>query len=296
MQYKFILILLFSLLISFNAYSGINDKCVEPDKGFRNNAPGRGWFWGEQVCEPVLDNETQNTANKEFDNAIDNKSEWKILPKTANIPWDILDTLDPDEIANKIEPEAKKVAVMYPTEENILNYRKLSNWIFAKAKYYTTADTQVRVENPNIVEAAITGPTSKVRRTINYLYREESEQAILKPYADRAKLIVYTRDNCKYCIAQRPLLQRFNQVFGWEIMERRLEDNPEEMVILNIEYTPDIFIILNTPQGVKYQRIATGLTQYADLVKAAINGLRYSGENIPDIENKPNILEVGKNE
>ena len=86
MQYKFILILLFSLFISLDAYSNIRDNCVEPDKGFRNNAPGRGWFWGEQVCKPVLDNGTQNTANKEFDNAIDNKSEWKILPKTSYYP------------------------------------------------------------------------------------------------------------------------------------------------------------------------------------------------------------------
>lgn len=291
MKYKIILTLLVSLFVSVNAYSS---NCVEPDKGFRNNAPGRGWFWGQQVCEPVKDNET--VAAREMDKEEQQKEEWKILPKTANIPWEILDTLDPDEISQKIEPEAKKVAVMYPTEENILNYRKLSNWIFDKAKTFTTADTQVRVENPNIVEAAITGPTSRVRRTINYLYKEENQQEVLKLYADRAKLVVYTRDNCKYCIAQRPLLQRFNQVFGWEIMERRLEDNPEEMIMLNIEYTPDIFIILNTHQGVKYQRIATGLTQYTDLVQAAINGLRYAGENIPDIEDKANILEVGKNE
>lgn len=296
MKYRFVLILCFSLSISFNAYSSIRDNCIEPDKGFRNNAPGRGWFWGEKVCEPVKDNVTETVTTADTDKEKQKESEWKVLPKTANIPWSILDTLDPEEIANKIEPEAKKVAVMYPTEENILNYRKLSNWIFAKAKSYTSADTQVRVENPSVVEAALTGPTTRVRRTINYLYREENEKAVLQPYADRAKLVVYTRDNCKYCVAQRPLLQRFNQVFGWEIMERRLEDNPEEMVILNIEYTPDIFIILNTPQGVKYQRIATGLTQYTDLVQAAINGLRYAGENIPDIENKPNILEVGKNE
>lgn len=291
MKYKIILTLLFSLFVSVNAYS---ISCIEPDKGFRNNAPGRGWFWGQQVCEPVADNET--VAAREMDKEEQQKEEWKILPKTANIPWEILDQLDPDEISQKIEPEAKKVAVMYPTEENIMNYRKLSRWIFDKAKTFTSADTQVRVENPSIAEYAITSPTSKVRRTINYLYREENQAAVLRPYADRAKLVVYTRDNCKYCIAQKPLLQRFNQVFGWEIMERRLEDNPEEMIMLNIEYTPDIFIILNTHQGVKYQRIATGLTQYTDLVKAVINGLRYAGENIPDIEDKPNILEVGKNE
>ena len=100
MSYRFILILLFSLFISLDAYSNVRENCMEPDKGFRNNAPGRGWFWGEKVCEPVKDNETDISTieNKE------QQDKWKILPKSADIPWEILDTLDPDEIANKIEP------------------------------------------------------------------------------------------------------------------------------------------------------------------------------------------------
>lgn len=280
MQYKFILILLFSLLISFNAYSGINDKCVEPDKGFRNNAPGRGWFWGEQVCEPVLDNETQNTANKEFENAIDNKSEWKILPKTANIPWDILDTLDPDEIANKIEPEAKKVAVMYPTEENIMAYRKLSRWIMIKAKSYTMKDTQVRTENPSIAPEMVTANTSEFRRRLNYSENMKRRTGYLNEYKERARIVVYTRVGCSYCLAQKPILEQFTQKYGWDVMERNLEDNFDEQIRFNIEYTPDIFLLLNTSQGIKYQRIATGLTTLQDLEKQVVLGLEYLGENV----------------
>lgn len=280
MQYKFILILLFSLFISLDAYSNIRDNCVEPDKGFRNNAPGRGWFWGEQVCEPVLDNETQNTANKEFDNAIDNKSEWKILPKTANIPWDILDTLDPDEIANKIEPEAKKVAVMYPTEENIMAYRKLSRWIMIKAKSYTMKDTQVRTENPSIAPEMVTANTSEFRRRLNYAENTKRRAGYLNEYKERARIVVYTRIGCSYCTAQKPILESFIQKYGWQVMERSVEENLDEQIKFNIEYTPDIFLLLNTPQGIKYQRIATGLTTLQDLEKQVVLGLEYLGENV----------------
>lgn len=276
MKYRFVLILCFSLSISFNVYSSIRDSCIEPDKGFRNNAPGRGWFWGEKVCEPVKDNETEtlNIENRE------NQEKWKILPKTADIPWEILDTLDPDEIANKIEPEAKKVAVMYPTEANIMAYRRLSNWILTKATTYTNRDTQVKVENPMLVPGALTAPTSEYKiRKVRY-EREQNKQKILADYRERAKIIVYTRAGCSFCDAQRPLLEKFSQQYGWEIMERDINANIDESIRFDIEVTPDIFLLFNSLNGIQYQRIATGLTTLPDLVNAVINGLKYLGEDI----------------
>lgn len=276
MQYKFILILLFSLFISLDAYSNIRDNCVEPDKGFRNNAPGRGWFWGEKVCEPVKDNETDISTIENNEQ----QDKWKILPKSADIPWAILDTLDPDEIANKIEPEAKKVAVMYPTEENIMAYRKLSRWIMLKAKSYTMKDTQVRTENPSIAPEMVTANTSEFRRRLNFTENEKRRIGYLNEYKERARLVVYTRIGCSYCTAQKPILESFIQKHGWQIMERSVEENLDEQIKFNIEYTPDIFLLLNTPQGIKYQRIATGLTTLQDLEKQVVLGLEYLGENV----------------
>lgn len=276
MQYKFILILLFSLFISLDAYSNIRDNCVEPDKGFRNNAPGRGWFWGEKVCEPVKDNETDISTIENNEQ----QDKWKILPKSADIPWAILDTLDPDEIANKIEPEAKKVAVMYPTEENIMAYRKLSRWIMLKAKSYTMKDTQVRTENPSIAPEMVTANTSEFRRRLNFTENEKRRIGYLNEYKDKARLVVYTRIGCSYCTAQKPILESFIQKHGWQVMERSIEENLDEQIKFNIEYTPDIFLLLNTPQGIKYQRIATGLTTLQDLEKQVVLGLEYLGENV----------------
>lgn len=276
MQYKFILILLFSLFISLDAYSNVRENCVEPDKGFRNNAPGRGWFWGEKVCEPVKDNETDISTIENNEQ----QDKWKILPKSADIPWAILDTLDPDEIANKIEPEAKKVAVMYPTEENIMAYRKLSRWIMLKAKSYTMKDTQVRTENPSIAPEMVTANTSEFRRRLNFTENEKRRIGYLNEYKERARLVVYTRIGCSYCTAQKPILESFIQKHGWQIMERSVEENLDEQIKFNIEYTPDIFLLLNTPQGIKYQRIATGLTTLQDLEKQVVLGLEYLGENV----------------
>lgn len=273
MKYKVLFILLFSMLVS-NAYG---DNCIEPDKGFRNNAPGRGWFWGQKICEPVKDNETDKVADTDKKEL---NSEWKILPKTANIPWEILDRLDPDEIANKIEPEAKKVSVMYPTDENIMAYRKLSNWILTKASFYTKRDVQVKTENPMLVPGALSAPTSEYKiRAVRY-EREQGKKQILYDYRDRARIVVYMREGCSFCIRQRPILESFAHEYGWSIMERDINANLDESIRFNIEVTPDMFLLLNSSNGIQYQRIATGLTTLPDLVNAVINGLKYLGEDV----------------
>lgn len=270
-------LLILLVLLSYSSTVYANIVCVEPDKGFRNNAAGRGWFWGQQVCEPK-DNETEQVTQNEPKE--DNKTEWKILPKTANIPWDILDQLDPDEIANKIEPEAKKVAIVYPTDENIMAYRKLSRWMVSKAKAYTARDVQVKTENPMLVPEALIAPTSEYKTREVIFQQNRAKEKILADYKESAKIVVYSRSGCSFCSAQRPILEAFASEYGWEIIERDINKNYTEAVRFNVEVTPDMFLLYNSPNGIQYQRIATGLTSLPDLVLAVINGFKYLGEDV----------------
>lgn len=270
-------LLILLVLLSYSSTVYANIVCVEPDKGFRNNAAGRGWFWGQQVCKPK-DNETEQVIQNEPKE--DNKTEWKILPKTANIPWDILDQLDPDEIANKIEPEAKKVAIVYPTDENIMAYRKLSRWMVSKAKAYTARDVQVKTENPMLVPEALIAPTSEYKTREVIFQQNRAKEKILADYKESAKIVVYSRSGCSFCSAQRPILEAFASEYGWEIIERDINKNYTEAVRFNVEVTPDMFLLYNSPNGIQYQRIATGLTSLPDLVLAVINGFKYLGEDV----------------
>lgn len=283
-------LMLFSVSFLETSFASINN-CIQPDKGFRNNPSGRGWFWGEEYCEPKSDNITEKSdvvknEVKEKDEK-DNQQEqdeyimgYKILPEKARIPWTILDKLDPDEIANKIEPEAKKVAVMYPTDENIMAYRKLHSWIVAKASKFTSRDTQVKVENPTLVPRALQAPTSEYKiRHVKY-EKELLKEEFLSQYKDRARIVVYSREGCNFCVSQRPILESFANQYGWSIMERDINENLDESIRFNIELTPDIFLLLNRNGEIFYQRIATGLTTLPDLVNAVLNGLKYLGEEI----------------
>lgn len=291
MGFKTVFIFTLLFLISFTNISLATNNCIEPDKGFRNNPSGRGWFWGEKFCEPDIDNRSdQNNVVKneiqEMKNNKDNNtnneyiSGYKILPEKARIPWNLLDKLDPDEIANKIEPEAKKVAVMYPTDENIMAYRKLHSWIVSKASNFTSRDTQVKVENPMLVPRALQAPTSEYKiRQVQY-QKNLAKEEFLNQYRERARLVVYSRKGCGFCEAQHPILENFADEYGWEIMDRDIDENFNESVKFNVEVTPDIFLLLNRNGEIFYQRIATGLTSLPDLVNAVLNGLKYLGEDI----------------
>ena len=94
------------------------------------NDSERGWFWGETkpTTMPKKDeNPTQHIKAKK-DIVIINGKEYKTIQKDVQIPFDELDKLHPDEIS-KLETESKNISVMYPTVENITEYKRLQKYV-----------------------------------------------------------------------------------------------------------------------------------------------------------------------
>lgn len=272
-------ICIFMMLLASVAYANVAPKnCTPPDKGFWSNPAGRGWFWGQEECKP----EPEEEKKAETDEA---KTEWKLLPKKANIPWELLDQIDPDEIAKKIEPEARKVSIMYPTEENIFAYRKLNNWIIAKSASYATMDERTRTENPVLMPWNERLGTTGYKEDVIFLDQERQKTNILRKYKDRAGLVIYVSPTCKYCEKQVPMIDKFVDSYGWDVIYRDVTVNKykNEVAQMNVTTTPDIFIVLKGIDGkLRYQRIATGLTTIGLLETAVIKGLSYLGEDIDE--------------
>lgn len=270
---KNVVFIILFIIISNKVYA---EKCSQVEIGsYWNKTKGSGWFWYQQDCEPKEEIEKEEEEEK--------KEEWKILPEKANIPFDILDKIDPDEIAKKIEPEARKVSIMYPTEENIMAYRKLVNWIASKASNYAFIDEQVRVSNPNLMPNLEFSRNSPFKENfVNAKVKEMNNNTLLK-YKNNAGLVIYVSENCSFCQQQKPIIKWFQEKYEWNILYKELSQSPKDILNFNISVTPDIFIVLKNNKGeVKYQRIATGLTVLSDLEKMALRGLAYLGEDIDE--------------
>lgn len=265
MMKKIVLIVSF-LLLSNSSYS--NECSPTEISSYWNNTNGSGWFWYQKECL-----KEENDTKKE--------EEFKILPEKTNIPWDLLDKLDPDEIAEKIEPEARKVSIMYPTEENITAYRQLVNWIANKATNYANKDEQTRTTNPTLMPNLEYFRESPYKERFVMAKINELSNSTLLKYKNNAGLIIYISQTCSFCEQQKPIINYFKEKYGWNILYKDISQSPSDILKFNINITPDIFIVLKNNNGeLKYQRIATGLTVLSDLEKAALKGLSYLGEDI----------------
>lgn len=290
----------------------LNPNCREENKGFWNNKQGRGWFWKQDDCVPIeepiepsveddiqtqiKDNEQQQIIVNIFpgkDDKKDNKTktaqknrmktiidengrEWEAIPEKQQIPWDIINKINPKQVADIIEPEARSVMLMYPTDENIYEYRKLSLWMLVKSSNMAKADIKVRTNNPELIDA--NSPVNSQFKTTASIELNQArvEQAIEK-HKDNMVLLMFYSNSCKFCHNQINVLRMLLEETGMRIEAKEISEEPKIVENFKVEQVPDMFIVYNSPNGVKYQRIATGLTDKESLKTAIVRGLYYLG-------------------
>lgn len=157
------------IVLSFIACLNLN-----ADDGYFNDGK-KGWFWGEQVQEKKEDEKTPKlpdltkVKNSDFNSEnfkkvqemlkkkdeldgsviVYNGKEYKTVPTKTNVPFEILDSLHPEEIS-RLETETKNISVMYPTQENVLEYKKLQKYIAKKALGFTDTNFMVAKQDSEI--------------------------------------------------------------------------------------------------------------------------------------------------
>lgn len=225
----------------------------------------RGWFWKE-VCQ-------KKEVKKEKEKKEEKKEE-KELPSVVSIPWDKIDRLDPSEIA-KLEEKSRKIAIMYPTEHNIREYRKLIYWIQTKAKTFTFAYYKDMKTNPlgDVQKYSFT-PV----RIAMYEWRKEKYNDVFERYRDRAGIVVLEDRDCPYCQAFKTVLSTFRRERGWDVKEIYVDERPDLAQRLGTQMVPDVFLVLKTSEGFRWQRIGAGAMSLDELEDSIIFGLYNLGE------------------
>lgn len=250
MKKKFLIIYVFISFIAFeNTVYGkeINEnrKCISEDNGFRNNSQGRGWFWGEEECEDIFNDELLNKDGAKLDNKkIQDRHgrEYEKASKTQNIPWDIIDSISPKDIREKIEVEARDIAVNYPTYENIYEYNKLKKYIMDKAYNYALINSQV-INSNNEFNGDNLNSTLAIK---NYEKNEKlKNHNLIKKYKDNIALLFFKSESCPYCLKQSPIIFEFAKRYNIQIMPIEVMDYKELAYSFKATTIPDIFIIFS---------------------------------------------------
>lgn len=160
----------------------------------------RGWFWYE--VEETPEEEIKTKAQPEritLDNALEKR----------------------DEIRRQVEA-AQTLAVLEPTQENILNYIQLQNEISERSAYFTKQWQRAVWQNPQL-DYSIKNPTTHYARHTYYDELNQKAENILQAFGKKQGLFFFFRSDCPYCHRFAPVLKAFSEKYNITIVPISLD-------------------------------------------------------------------------
>jgi len=151
----------------------------------------RGWFWYE---EPPARPEKPKDEIKDY----------PFPPETLK------------EARKQLE-DLKERAVMHPTEENLVAYIRLQNWVNDKSEDFAHAWQRALWMHPGL-DYSIGHPTDSRALLIRRDVEDARHGVQLKDIAGRYGMIFVFRSTCPYCHAEAPMLKRFAHRYGFSVI------------------------------------------------------------------------------
>lgn len=195
-------------------------------------------------------------------------------------------------------PSEEQLAKLYPTdvEKLIQQYRDYALWKLTPQHvtwYYQLQDFARRRSQ------AFTDVTKYVMQTEPQLnvqteYPENDPglaarnsdmnnaiSARLDAERDDAAMIIFTKKNCSYCVAQRSALKYFEQKHGWIVKEIDVDDHPEAKAKFGIEYEPTSIVVFKGTD--KWFPVSVGVETTSGIEENLYQALRLlHGETKPE--------------
>lgn len=218
----------------------------------------KGWFF-KVVCEKKK--EEKKEEKKE---------------KVVKIPWDKLDDLEPEEI-QKIVKKAQDIAIMYPTKENVKEFQKLIIWLSNKSENFMYVAMDNMKQDPQLATYIAQRPTSTIGRTTRTAEILEEKSKLIKEFKDKAMLVVMVKQGCRYCEEQIRLLPIFQSNYNLDYKLFDINEYPYLAKNLQVQMTPDIFLVVEKEGKAQWIRIGTGLHTLYELRDAVVWGLYTAG-------------------
>lgn len=232
------------------------------------NDSGRGWFWGETkpiVMQKKDENLTQHIEAKKNTIIIDDK-EYKTIQKDVQIPFNELDKLHPDEIS-KLETESKNISVMYPTVENITEYKKLQKYITKKSVNFVDMNKVALTQSSELSNWSASIPRKRISLDVAREQKDIDMRKILNKHKEKMIVLVATEKNCPYCVKQLPILQMLTNQYGIKFKEIDIEEKRNFALKYQVQKTPDIFLLYNNNETPEIARVGTGLNALNEIVE-----------------------------
>lgn len=181
-----------------------------------------------------------------------------------------LATWTPPRIAKLIVAQRDYAATVL-TVEAVSDFWRLQDFARRKARAFAGVTQLAMLVHPEL-NAKSANPMVGDARAALGAQKETVRKAYLRQQAPHYALVMFSRESCGYCRVQWPIVQRFQEDFGWQIIRQDLDVHPELGARFGVDVTPTTMIIRRgSPQRMV---IASGVEAYPNLAQMAYQAVR----------------------
>jgi len=154
----------------------------------------RGWHWYEIL--PVIE-EQQNEAEKE-------------IPHPGT----------PTELVKAYQKELEgrlHAAWVHPTSQNVRAYQEMQQDLMNRSKIFATVWMQNVYQNPELDHTLIS-PVNQQGRHLQIDLEKNRTFKVIKNLSETFGLFFFFSGDCPYCHQFAPIVKRFAETYGWEVI------------------------------------------------------------------------------
>jgi len=201
-------------------------------------------------------------------------------PPAAKVPPPAVPSRPPElarfEAMQKRLDDLKRIAVMSPTDANLLAYMRYQRFVMDKSEAFAARWQRLVWTVPEL-DYGLTGrPTNAMAIGVFDEQRRERQAQRIRALAETHGLLFIFRSDCPYCRRFAPILKRFEQAFGMLVFPVSLdgkglpeypEPHPDNGTAarLNASVVPALY--LTAPARREIRPVGFGLMALGDLVE-----------------------------
>jgi len=246
-----------------NTIGSLNVSPEEPgdnEKSFYGNNK-QGWWWYQQ--EPEEDPETPENRR---------------LPEMKDFSYQQLWNMYPDDFHELLNTFMKK-AVQKPNEKSVMDYLVMQDIARRKSLAFAAVMSYVNQKNQELGTQSVY-PFTAPGQSAMVSMRVRAQEQTLAGARDQFALIMFTRQGCDFCIAQKSILEFFINKYGWPVRAVDMDENPNMAAKFNITMAPTLIMVdKESKQSIP---ISVGVMSMSDLVLKIYRSVRFMrGEITP---------------
>jgi len=163
-----------------------------------------GWHWYE-------DNLNLPPQNMEPSDPTLNKKEVQLLSPTQEL----------NALKEELE-QALHLAVMHPTQKNVRQYMEKQQRMFNRSELFAQRWLEVLFMHPNL-DSTIQNPINQAARHLYLDQKQINTENTIRSLSKKYGLFFFFKASCGYCHQFAPIVKRFSEKYGWEVLAISLD-------------------------------------------------------------------------